>query len=632
MARPLLIFIIPALLVGCASQEDYSLRAHAPPRGSSAPVTDPAVLAALRRVPLATVEVTPRSTFRSKDLAPAAAELLECGLKDGLPAALEGVLAPAGTSVVEERAATVTATTALTLDGEGGLWLVVTLGQAGRGWRVVGVELRDGGHPLVTARPHDGDPAPALLEVARTTTSPRALHHALEVLLTHGDPAVRAAAADVFAGSAERFLAGWPSVAYQQAFVTLADLQGVAAVPVARTLLRTGTAVSARAAVILAENGERSPEVLAGLRAALGDGDWRLRLRAARALGLHRAGAEDEVALLERLEDSVGEVRRAAAEAARRFELGAAHLEVLGRLRTAPDWQVRLQAVRLLARCEEPAATELLAESLGDPVGEVRFAAQEGLGGRPLAPALGVLVKLLGSPDWQVRLVVTRFVATEPSRRATSALIGRLVDPVREVQRAAHEALQRRGLPEDAVGELRPLLTAPDWQVRLSTLRLVAALPGDEAPGLIGERLVDPVGELRREAFDLLARREGPVVRDAYLAAAGAPDWQVRVAAAGGLARFDDEAARVGLARLLGDPVGEVRRAADEALARRRLGAAEVAVVAEHLEAADWQLRIVAARHLGRSDVPAAREALIARAGVEPVGEVVRAIQQALKR
>ena len=155
-----------------------------------------------------------------------------------------------------------------------------------------------------------------------------------------------------------------------------------------------------------------SPEVIASLKAALGDGDAWVRYYACQSLG--RLGVADAAEAVGRLlDDPAGQVRVAAVEAT--AKLGGQHA---------------LAVLQGAARSEDP---------------DVRRAALVGLGELRRPEALPLLVAELESQDPGMRLVALSAIAATSSPQATAIIMRAGSDPDTHVRAAAIALLAQRG-------------------------------------------------------------------------------------------------------------------------------------------------------------------------------------------
>jgi HEAT repeat protein len=226
------------------------------------------------------------------------------------------------------------------------------------------------------------------------------------------------------------------------------------------------------AADALARKGEIA---VPGLVAALGDSDFRVRLRALGPLRrIGPAAAPAVPAVIECLSDSHAVIR----------EVAASTLPAMG-----------------------PAAAptvSALAETLSDADSDVRGAAARALGriGPAAVSTMSALVDALSDPNWGVHREAARALGSIGSLAAPAvpALIDALSHEHSDVRREAARALGRIGPP--AVPALTEALSDSLWQVRRaagSALGDIGPAAVSATPALAGA-LSDPNWEVRREA------------------------------------------------------------------------------------------------------------------------------------
>jgi len=237
----------------------------------------------------------------------------------------------------------------------------------------------------------------------------------------------------------------------------------------------------------------------------------------------------------------------------------------------------------------------LLAD-LGHGDEEIRRLAVERLSLLPAADAVALLVECLGDQSWRVRkAAVERLTALEHPAGPVRALVAALADGENSGRRnAALEALTRFG------------------SVAVPSL-VEASHAGDV--------------DVRKQAVDALAAIAAPAAADRLIELMGDPDGNVRAAAAEALGGFDPEPAAACLSTCAkADPEPLVRLAALRSLARL-----EVALPVAELSAAlsDPLLRPSAYALLAFSEDPGAFEELV-KALSSPARSVREAAMEAL--
>ncbi|MET9649541.1 fumarate reductase/succinate dehydrogenase flavoprotein subunit [Streptomyces sp. NPDC006460] len=258
-----------------------------------------------------------------------------------------------------------------------------------------------------------------------------------------------------------------------------------------------------------------------------------------------------------------------------------------------PDPAVRRAAVAALTETVPAGTGPALAGALVDADPAVRAEA---------AAALRELVETLpAAPELRTPLVAALSAADPVARSAALTVLrvlrlgsealfaGALGDGDREVRVAAVGGL----VSVDAVGALARAAQDPSREVRVAVAKGLAAVPG-AAPGTLDPLLADGDALVRAAALGALGTLGCPAgyAADA-VRALDDPAWQVRAGAAAGLAAADRETAVPALARTLGDPNADVRKAAVLALLRQP---GTAAVLATALDDADADVRAYASR------------------------------------
>ncbi|ABC82502.1 HEAT repeat domain-containing protein [Anaeromyxobacter dehalogenans] len=364
------------------------------------------------------------------------------------------------------------------------------------------------------------------------------------------------AGAELRAALAEA-LGGQGPVGRLTALAVLARLGSPAALEtVVREASDPGGFLQAEAVAALGRLGDaRAVAPLAGL---LGDDDPAVAAMAANALariGLQSAACAAAVRAVARARAAVG--------------ASPALYRILGALGEAEDLPRVCDGLRGAAPAGRAAAAAALA-SLGRR------------GAAPAGAVLGELAAVLRDGDWQVRAAaaagcaeVVRGAPGAPGGAAPAvrdALAAALGDPEPAVRAAAAEALGAAGAAEQA-----PALAALGRDPASPPAVVVAALhalsglgapPADLVAAAV--RHADP--EVAKEGVAAAARLAGPEGARLLREAAGSARWDVRRAAAGGMAVRGDPALAPDAARLAaGDPDPLVARAFADAA--RALGA-----------------------------------------------------------
>jgi len=416
------------------------------------------------------------------------------------------------------------------------------------------------------------DPTPAVriavLEVLRGTGEPEAVEAATTALGADSAPAVREAAV--------RLLADAPLARRIECLE--------------RALLDPDPGVRAAAVELLPAGGGR--EAAGPLLRALSDPDQAVRRAAAR----HVASLPDEdlplvwSALLtaspEHREQVVAVLERTAPDRLARLAIERV---------AAPEPEQRLLAVGLLARAGTPEAVGAAIQALQDVRSEVRRAAAAALASLRSPEAVPALGRSLGDPDPEVRREAVRALGVIDDEAVLGLLVTALKDPDPEVRRTASEVLTEWSSPAVAKrlaevlehpelrGQARELLVKMGPSaVELLVDVLLQASPavrpeiGDLLERIAGrERFVERLSSLdpdqRLRALQALAAIGGADLVPALLRALSDPDERVRILAADLLGETGDASALEPLRRtFLSDPVPEVVRAAERALARLR--------------------------------------------------------------
>ncbi len=471
-----------------------------------------------------------------------------------------------------------------------------------------------------------------------TEARPRRLYHVADWLLAHAprSPEAVAAVDEVLAGRGKEMAAS--GKAYRAGFLAL--LRGrlpenAAILELARAILAApledDASAAELAAITLAERDESSDRILELVRGSLGSPAWVRRRLGLRALARIQTGAADECLVLERVGDVDGDVRKAAIEVALTFELEDDHLATLVALQGHGEWQVRRSAAGLIGRIAGRGATAALVRGAADADGDVRKAAVAALAPRELdgADVPPIRKHLVPSSDWKVRALAARILAGIDDPAATAELLRLAGDADGDVRKTAVAAARGRALDDNALALARDLLGSSTWQVRRDAVGILAG-GGEAATPLIAAAIGDADGDVRAAARAALADRE---IDEATVTVLGehleSSSWQVRRDTLRLIVKAGVPSASALIAKAIGDPDGDVRKAALEAVGEIELDAKAVAALKPHLASADWQVRRDVVRLLARAEGDDVL-AVLAAAMADADGDVRKAAREAL--
>ncbi len=192
----------------------------------------------------------------------------------------------------------------------------------------------------------------------------------------------------------------------------------VARLIIARRVHRTATTDHFQAALALARRGKAS--ALPVLISALSDGDAKVRVEAATALG--QMGKAAVPSLLKVLREGNADARAAAIGAMERIGDMRAVEELARLARSEPYVAVRAQAVTALGRLGGETAREALADALKDSDAGVRLRAVEALGRADGARSVKAIAQALSDPNEQVRKKVEEVLQDIGTAEARAAL------------------------------------------------------------------------------------------------------------------------------------------------------------------------------------------------------------------
>ena len=352
------------------------------------------------------------------------------------------------------------------------------------------------------------------------------------------------------------------------------------------------------------------PEATSALTRSLGDSDATVRIRAVKALGTigRRGGGAVVIALIPRLEDDKADVR--ITTIAQLEELGdrRAVIPLVARFGDTAP-EARRSAVRAVGKLGDPAAVPALIRLMSDPSEDVKLAAVGSLG-------------LLGATEAIDALTDGLATGTETYRQKVAYSLGQIAavprsgkageDAMRTLVQNLESAATRNAARE-------ALHVAGKAAVPALVAHLRGRIHGDPATAVA---LLAEASDARATATLAAELERGRVATPLVLKALGATgDPQALIPVLGALAS-KDAAIRLAAMEALRPLLGSDARAGD--------------VLIEHLDDDDLEIRVLAAEYLGMLGVGSAAPKLTAlvaagtplrlrHAAIDALGEVGRA-------
>ncbi|MDB4980353.1 MAG: hypothetical protein JWM82_1105, partial [Myxococcales bacterium] len=214
------------------------------------------------------------------------------------------------------------------------------------------------------------------------------------------------------------------------------------------------------------------------------------------------------------------------------------------------------------------------------------------------------------------------------SRNGAREVIDCLSEEDSDVRILACEALGRMGHVE-AVGALFPLLADPDTRVAYSAVAAIQSLGSHETDRLAVEAARSPDVRVRRAALRILAYFGASTGLDVFLAALDDADERVRESAISGLPFMDDPRAFEALLAAAKAPLDKTRAAAMRSLGQCVGDLRASAYLLKGLGDSDAWVRYYACQALGKLAFEPASGAIIELLG-DPAGQVRVAAVEAL--
>jgi len=201
-------------------------------------------------------------------------------------------------------------------------------------------------------------------------------------------------------------------------------------------------------------------------------------------------------------------------ELMRRFESMPEDTERLVGLLSDENRLVREAAIMRLVRLSEKVGDDVLIDALGNDAPKVRGLAAMELGKRKCRAAASALLRLLASDQSaDVRAFSAMALSRIGGRAALDGLLAALDDENSSVRHTACWAFRRRK-NRRAVPRMRPMLSDPDFYVRLCVAETLVSL------GIADDRLVETTEQLLSDPVLLkneAGQREGEVEIRAFL-------------------------------------------------------------------------------------------------------------------
>ena len=301
--------------------------------------------------------------------------------------------------------------------------------------------------------------------------------------------------------------------------------------------------------------------------------DSQFRFAGGRALGC--LGEEDDLErILALLDDEVPEIKDTAAEALAVFgrRYHARVIRRLAPLLTDADPKKRMRIVRVLSLIDGDEIVDLLLKAFKDPSSNVRCEAIRALQGRHSPSIHSGLTLALTDESGEVRRLAVTALGGAPKESAFPALNLAAGDADPWVRAAVMRALAT--FPGGEVTELlRRGMADGVGLVAIAALETATALVPDIAGQMLEQALEHSDEEVVKSAIALLGRLRGPDwIEPCQEALLNHPHWDVRVHAARVLGESKLPQARELLeSRLLIEGEGMVRQALETAI-RNRLG------------------------------------------------------------
>lgn len=196
--------------------------------------------------------------------------------------------------------------------------------------------------------------------------------------------------------------------------------------------------------------------------------------------------------VIKKLDDSDSDVFQAAKTTLVKLPLDASYVSDLKSVLKSGKYLTRIATIQALGRIEDESSTLMLIEAFrGENDGDVQQAIGRELDKRAMsAAAIDTLIGNYMHPNYTVRLQITKLLAKSQNPRADLALVQhQLHEKDTDVQQAIAKALLAHTLSEALVPNLERVFTSPSYTVRMTTAQLLGKIKTTEAKAALERQL-----------------------------------------------------------------------------------------------------------------------------------------------
>lgn len=216
-----------------------------------------------------------------------------------------------------------------------------------------------------------------------------------------------------------------------------------------------------------------------------------------------------------------------------------------------PEWWIRMNIVKLMARMPGPAANTAVAKLVKDENGAVRLEAVRSVTKMNATEAIPALCTRLRDQDLKVQTAAIEALVGLADVSAVPHLLDALKDESEYVRRGAVEVLNQVVTP-DAIKDLVTALKDADWWVRVRSADALGTLGGPRVVDAVLELTRDPDEFARRYAIEILNTVPDARAVPALIEALEDEDWWVRERAVDALGKAGEKSAVAPLLRMMG--------------------------------------------------------------------------------
>ncbi len=241
---------------------------------------------------------------------------------------------------------------------------------------------------------------------------------------------------------------------------------------------------------------------------ALNNQRWDIRSKAITALSNVQKTTAEKNQLVAKIGDDDGDVRKVAITAVSKISVTNNNLAVAKDLSANENWDVRVEAAKLLSRINSAESIQALIGLMNDDDGDVRKQVVTLLQQKSLGEAsVSDLAKQMKSQNWDVRRDAALFLSRIGSDQAVLVLIGKMSDDDGDVRAVIVKELVSKQIKDNFIKALSDNYKSQNWDVRRDVSILLAKNSSLAATTALISQMNDDDGDVRAKIYSLLAAR-----------------------------------------------------------------------------------------------------------------------------